>query len=162
MKLPFNPDTKAARYVAIFVALCVLAWATKCHAEGIGFSAGGTVIRGPAAAIQVEWQWPAWERRDGHFETGITLIGPSNHKGVDQLNTFALDATYVDGFGPVDFGIGPAYLQNTDAYNHGGANFHLLLGYHRGRFFIRYNHFSDAGTKSPNLGRDMVLMGWVL
>lgn len=162
MQLPFNPNTKTAKLVLLFIVILVLAWATKSHAEGIGFSAGSSILRGPAPSIQVEWQWPAWEHRDGHWETGITLIAPSNYKGADQRNTFALDATYIDGFGPVDVGIGPTYLQNTDVYNSGGMNFHLLLGYHHKKFFVRYNHFSNAGTRSPNLGRDLVLAGWLL
>lgn len=160
--LPFNPGSKTARYVAVFVSLCILAWATTCHSEGVAVSFGSTALRGPTGVLQVEWQWPAFEGRDGHWETGITMIGPSNYNKADWPNSFAWDATYVDGFGPVDIGIGPAYLQNTDAYNHGGANFHLLLGYHYGKWFVRFNHFSNAGSKSPNLGRDMVLVGRVL
>lgn len=162
MKLPFNPNSKTGWWVLAFIGALLLAYATNTHSEGIAFSAGSAVLRGPAAAIQVEWQWPSWEHRDGHWETGVTMIGPSTYKGKDQTNTFALDASYVDGWGPVDIGIGPAYLQNTDVYNSGGMNFHLMLGYHHGPWFVRYNHFSNSGTRSPNLGRDLVLAGRVL
>lgn len=169
-KWPFNNGDKigkvpAALIVAIFIAVCIAAWATTCHGEGVAVSVGSTVLRGPTAALQVEWQWPAFEHRDAHWETGITMVGSSTYPSADsieQTNTFFWDATFVDGFGPVDVGIGPAYAQNTDAYNHTGANFHLMLGYHYKRWFVRYNHFSNAGTKSPNLGRDMVLVGAVL
>jgi hypothetical protein len=161
MKLPFNPDSKTALYVAAFVAICIAAWATSCHGEGLAVSGGQTLLRGSTGALQVEWQWPSFRRNDAHWETGITMVGPSTY-GPDWPNTFFWDATYVDGFGPVDIGIGPAYAQNTDAYNHMGANFHLMLGYHHGRWFARYNHFSNAGSKQPNLGRDMLLVGAVL
>jgi hypothetical protein len=177
MKLPFNPDSKTARYVALFIVLCITAWATKCHSEGLAVSGGQTLLRGPAGVLQVEWQWLNFQGRDAHWETGITMIGPSTYGHMTMVardegqssttplewaNNFVWDATYVDGFGPVDIGIGPAFMQNTDAYNHEGANFHLMLGWHHKRLFVRYNHFSNAGTKAPNLGRDMLLVGYVL
>jgi hypothetical protein len=153
---------KTAIAVGIFVTICIAAWATKCHGEGIAVSVGSAVLRGPTPALQVEWQWPAFEHRDAHWETGITMMGSSTFRGDNQTNSFAWDATFVDGFGPVDIGIGPAYVQNTDVYNHEGANYHLMLGYHYKRWFVRYNHFSNAGSKQPNLGRDLVLVGAVL
>ena len=153
---------KTGIIVMVFVALCITAWATKCHGAGIAVSGGAAVIRGPTAALQVEWQWKSPQSRDAHWETGVTMIGNSTFSGVEQNNTFALNATYVDGFGPVDIGIGPAYLQNTDTYNHEGMNFNLMLGYHHGRYFVHYNHFSNAGSKTPNLGRDLVMVGVVL
>lgn len=156
---------KTAIAVGVFVAICILAWATTCHGEGINVSAGSAVLRGPTAALQVEWAWPAFEGRDAHWETGITMVGSSTYSAYNATewsNTFFWNATFVDGFGPVDVGIGPAYAQNTDAYNHEGANFHLMLGYHYKRWFVRYNHFSNAGSKAPNLGRDLVLVGATL
>jgi hypothetical protein len=160
MKLPFNPG-RTGLIVAVFVLLFILALATRCHAAGVAVSAGSTVLRPGASALQVGWQWPALQSRDAHFETAITVIAESDFYGAPQRNQFAWSVVYVDGFGAFDIGLGPAFLQNTDAYNSGGANFHLLEGYHRGPWFARWNHFSNMGTKMPNLGRDLILIGRV-
>lgn len=165
MKLLDNPK-KSVIGVAILVTALLLAFATKCHsADGdTQFSGGAAIMRGPTAALQLEYLWG--EHGDHHLESGITLVGTSDHyEGFPQYqghqqNNFFLNTTLIDGFGPVDLGLGLAFIQNTDAYNSTGANFHLLAGYHFKHLHLSYNHFSNAGTKHPNMGRDIVLLGW--
>lgn len=151
--------------VTLFVIAFVGALASRCaqSAEtGTSFAAGAALLRGPAPAVQLEWRWNAPQARDAHWETGVTLIAPSSYQDKAQTQNFALNATYVDGFGHFDLGLGSAYLQNADRYNGSHLNFNLLMGVHYGKWFVRYNHFSNCGTKSPNLGRDIVLVGRVL
>jgi len=158
MKLPFNPG-KTGYAVAVFVLIFLVALATKCHSQGIVFGVGPTMLRGEASALQVAWQWPAIQSRDAHFETAITVIGPSTFEGKDQGNQFAWSVVYIDGFKNFDIGLGPAFLRKTDAFNTASANFNLLVGYHWKKWFVRWDHFSNMGTAQPNLGRDMILVG---
>jgi hypothetical protein len=160
MKLPFNPG-KTGYAVAVFVLIFLVALATKCHSEGIVFGVGSSIFRGSASTLQLAWQWPSPQSKDAHFETAITMIAPSQFNGVDQRNQFAWSVVYIDGFRNFDIGLGPAFLQNKDAYNSSGANFNLLIGYHWKRWFMRWCHFSNAGTHDPNIGRDLMLVGTV-
>ncbi len=66
----------------------------------------------------------------------------------------------VDGLGPVEVGLGVAYLQNMDTYNGSHVNFKLLLGYRWERLSVRWSHFSNGGTKDVNKGRDMITVNW--
>jgi hypothetical protein len=125
---------------------------------------------------------------DARLEYGVLLIGTSTYTGCDkttttppssfipdpgfkpvtycaapvgeQTNQAAGFVRYVDGYGPIDIGLGLVAMQHEDAYNSGRLNFNLMLGYHHGRFSVRLNHISNAGSSRPNLGRDMVLVGW--
>jgi hypothetical protein len=69
----------------------------------------------------------------------------------------------LDGFGKLDVGIGIVALQNRDAYNGSTANFSLELSYKLSeRLSVVAGHWSNAGTRKPNLGRDMLLLRWFL
>jgi hypothetical protein len=161
VKLPFNPG-KTGYAVALFVLVFLLALATRCHAGGVVFGAGSAMLRGEATALQIAWQWPSPQSKDAHFETAITVIGPSTYRGVENGNQFAWSVVYIDGFGNFDIGLGPAFLRKTDTFNTASANFNLLVGYHWSRWFARWVHFSNMGTSSINLGRDLLLVGAVL
>jgi hypothetical protein len=52
-------------------------------------------------------------------------------------------------------------MQNPPPYNGGPVNFALQLAYRFGfGATLTYAHVSDAGSRLPNLGRDIVLIGW--
>jgi hypothetical protein len=91
----------------------------------------------------------------------LTLVGTSQFGGVEQPNNFMVGAQIVNGFGPVDLGLGVAKLQNSDAYNSGTMNFNLSAGWHIWRSAtIEYMHYSNAGSHYPNYGRDALLATW--
>jgi hypothetical protein len=55
--------------------------------------------------------------------------------------------------------LGGVYLQNTDQINGSNANFSLYGAWRFGQndhYKVYWRHFSNAGTKLPNLGRDFV------
>jgi hypothetical protein len=164
----FNNPKKTIWAVSIFIILLVTALATRCHAAEAytTFRVGSTALRGPTAALELSLATPVPYSEgnpllaDAHLEYGLLLIGSSTYQAVEQPNQLAVSVRYVDGFGPVDLGLGLTGIQHPDAYNSGHLNCVLLLGYHYKQFSVRYQHISNAGTHMPNLGRDMLLVGW--
>lgn len=170
---PTNPSkdgkfSPTALVILLFVILLGFTYCTAAHAAEPyrQISAGSTVIRGSSAVIDLSVNYPEAGPGDSNLEVGVTFIGMSNFKGVEQRNNFAWHAALIDGFGNFDVGIGPAYLQNTDTYNGSHLNFVLLMGYRtpwkilgRCPLTVRYQHFSNGGTTDVNKGRDMVFAG---
>lgn len=164
--LPFNQGKPAtALGVLAVLVLLFIGFATQCkgaESSYIQAGAGPTLVRGMAPVIDVSLVYPEAGPKDSVIEVGATFIGGSTHSDKFQRNNFAWRAAVVDGFGPVEVGLGVAYLQNVDAFNGSHTNFNLILGY---RFraiplTLRLHHFSNGGTVSPNLGRDMLLVFW--
>lgn len=178
MKTPFGNSPKMLIYIFVFVTLFLAAALTKCHGAELGFEGGRAVIRGetPAAALTLTFPHPWYHPETQHFpdyptdwrtnpgpgdadlELGMLLVGAYDINGVTQHNQLIAEAMVVDGFGHFDIGIGPAYLQNEDAINGSHLNFSLKLGYRWHRVGVVWRHISNAGTKTPNQGRDMVLL----
>jgi hypothetical protein len=162
----FNLNPKLAIVVAVFVALFILAFVTKCHAEEAGgyaqISAGSAVVRGEAPVLDVGFTWPSGFRPGDFWKGDLTLIGTSSFKGEDVPNNFAVRGLYVAGFWHLDVGLGVSWMQNYLPYNGGPVNFCLELAYRFQRWpiTINYTHMSDDGTKLPNYGRDLVMVGW--
>lgn len=162
--LPFNQgNRKTQAGVAVVLLLLVASFFTKCaHAEEsyVQMGIGSTVVRGPAPAIDLQLVYPDAGPADARVEIGTTFIGGSSFHGNYQQNNFALSAAIVDGLGPLEVGIGASYLQNVDTYNGSHVNFKLILGYRGERWGVRWAHFSNGGTVSPNKGRDMIICYW--
>ena len=60
-----------------------------------------------------------------------------------------------------EFGIGPSYWQNTSRIFGKNFNFSLMLGYEISeKSFIRIRHDSSSGSGTPNLGQDMLTIGY--
>lgn len=146
----------------LFVVLLVAAWATKCHGADLQFGMGSTIARGATPVLDVAVTTRRGAPLDANWQFGLTLIGSSTYGEVDQPNQAALSALLVDGFGPLDIGLGAVFLQNTDIYNGSHANFALQLAYRFQRLplTVTVRHWSNAGTVQPNLGRDFVLLSW--
>lgn len=149
--------------IVLFVLAFFAALATKCHAAdsnapGVTVYGGAAVLRGTTEAVEVDWRWRAPQSADAHWETGLTLIGTSEFRG-PQRNQFFVTARYIDGWGPVDIGLGLAYAQNLDVYTPSKAVFSLTVGGHWKNWRFKYAHWSNAGTTENNLGRDLILLG---
>lgn len=143
--------------IGAFVLLLLIALATRCHAQGIAASAGTTIVRGESPVLTLAYEAPLVN--DTRWWVGATLIGESTLNDQFQRNQFAWHAGVVDGFGKFDIGLGVAYLQNTDTYNGSHTNFALRIGYRfTKRVGLEVLHFSNAGTRSPNKGRDLLML----
>lgn len=164
----FNLNWKTVIGVLLVVALLVLGmlW-PKAHAgvldaPYVQMSAGGTVVRGFTEVIDMTFTQPASVLRNAYWQESLTVIGQSTFRGQDVPNNFAARALFVDGFGRFDVGLGLSWMQNPGPYNGGNVNFNLQLAYRFERLpvTLTYTHMSDAGSKEPNLGRDIVLLGY--
>ena len=60
----------------------------------------------------------------------------------------------------VEIGIGAAYFQNTNRALGKNLTWSLSLGFGGEHWSVRMRHFSNAGSGSPNLGQDMVTIGY--
>jgi len=116
-------------------------------------------VRGQTAVVDLTLSGPI-DGLEANWQGSLTLVGSSTYGEAEQPNNFALQGLLVDGIGKLDVGLGVAYLQNTDRYNGSSLNFALQLAYRLGDFKITVRHWSNAGTRAPNLGRDFVLLSY--
>ena len=60
-----------------------------------------------------------------------------------------------------ELGIGPAWFQNTSRVFGKQFNFGLMAGCSLSdHLSVRIRHWSNAGSASPNLGQDLLTIGW--
>lgn len=163
LKLPFNPRSpKTQLLVAIVLLLFLAGAATTCRgAEPVlQFGLGGTLMRGPAPVLDLAVVYPKAGPGDADYLLGVTLVGESEYRGASQRNQVFWRAQIIEGFGKFDVGLGVAVKQNDDAYNSGGLQFALSVGYRFGRVAAQELHFSNSGTRYPNAGRDLAIAAW--
>lgn len=155
------PHKPAVRYVLVaFVILFVIALATTARAESVSVEVGSAVVRGPTPSIGFVKSWRNRGVGDYAYECGFGIVGSSTFRGAEQRNQGVAECLLVDGFGRFDVGAGLAAQSSSDAYNT-RVNFSLLLRWRvTDRLSLTYRHRSNAGTGDPNLGRDLVLIGW--
>lgn len=162
----FNNPPAVVKALILFVCVFVFAlggW--KCaHAESpyVQFSAGRTLIRGDAPVLDLAFTWTSPQSTRDFWKTSLTLIGDSNWRGEHAPNNFAMRALYVTGFRYFDLGLGLAWLQNPEPFNGSPVNFTLEGAYRFQRvpLTLTYTHVSNAGTRMPNYGRDMIMLGY--
>lgn len=112
--------------------------------------------------LDLGFTWIAPQSTHDFWKSDLTLIGNSTFRGQAVPNNFAARGLYVTGFGDFDIGLGLALMKNPAPYNGGVANFTLELAY-RFQFWpitLSISHMSNAGSQSPNLGRDFITLGY--
>lgn len=164
----FNLNKKTLISALALVALLALGMIIpQCHAAPLDapyvqLGAGSAIVRGYAPVIDLTFTEPASQLRHAFWQESLTVIGTSTYNGHPVPNNFALRGLFVDGFGRLDIGLGVSWMQNPFPYNGSPVNFNLQLDY---RFkllpvTVTYTHMSNAGSRLPNLGRDLVLLSW--
>lgn len=168
MKL-FNLAPKTLIAVFGLVALLALGFfIPQCHAADapldapyVQLSGGAAVIRGMTPVVDLTYTERAPQLRNAYWQESLTVIGQSTFRGQAVPNNFALRGLFVDGFGDFDVGLGVSWMQNPAPYNGSPVNFNLQLAYRIPiGVTLTYTHMSNAGSRTPNLGRDIVLIGW--
>lgn len=149
-------------FVMLFIGFMILgrrAWGAETLA--IQTSSGAAIIRGPAPALNIAWDYPSGHGGDA-WRGSITLIGHSTFDGVQYPNNYAFSLQYIAGLGHFDIGLGPSWMQNPMPYNGTQVNFNLMFSYRFTRLPITlwYDHFSCGGACNPNYGRDIVFVGY--
>lgn len=164
----FNLKPLVAIAVCIFITLFCLTFVTKCHAADVitkdymQLSVGSTVVRGPAPALDLAFNIPSNFEPNDFWKMALTMVGSSTFKEQAAPNNFIVRGMYVAGFNRVDLGLGLSWMQNPLPYNGGNINIALETAYRFKTYpiTISWSHTSDAGSKLPNYGRDMILVGW--
>jgi hypothetical protein len=161
VKLPFRNPPATVAILLVFIG-AFLFGASKCNAEPVlQAELGYTMIRGPAVTFGLNVSWPGAGPRTADFQCGLYLISEYEFGGTTQPNQAIANCMLVQHIRKLDLGIGPAYLQNIDAINGSHFNFALMARYRfTERFALSWLHHSNAGTVSPNKGRDALMLGW--
>ena len=142
--------------ILVFVALLILAFATRCRAESeLWLEAGSSIVRNEAPVLGFAIDWPTAGPADTGYSLSLHLIGESD--GIP--NQSALGAMVVDGFGQFEIGFGICLLHHADIRNGSRANFTLSVGYRfGGKTSVRARHCSNAGQTDVNKGLDMAVI----
>jgi len=161
MSLFQNPKSMV-RYILLFVAILIasIICATVGDTAELDFGYGKTVLRGKSDVAGVSVIWPNQIGRIDLF-TGVLLIGSYSYNGVDYGNQIVVRGGFNANVGKhfyTTFGV--AKIQHEDRLNSGALNFNLGLTYRYEHLSLSYLHISNAGTSSPNVGRDLVLASW--
>ena len=99
--------------------------------------------------------WPGWEKRNGY--------GPAHlerNAGVFVQRHWTLAS--VEEVYEIKIGIGVAYWANKNRALGSNLTFPVVLEIPTPleRWTIHFRHFSNAGSATPNLGQDMITIGY--
>lgn len=161
MSLFQNPP-KMVKFILLFVGILIasIICATWGDAAELEFGYGKTVVRGPTDVAALTVVWPNQIGKIDLF-AGTLLIGSYNYHNTDFGNQIVLRGGFRANVGQhfsTLFGV--AKIQHDDPLNSGAINFNLgLVGRYK-NLSATYLHISNAGTSSPNVGRDMLLVSW--
>jgi hypothetical protein len=160
----------------IMIALFFGALVTHCgkaKAAELDIMAGSTFVRGPTGVLGMNLRFPQIVANYADLSVGFDLIGSSNwcKSGLTGPQCYNNNQAVIHAqvvaplkYG-IELGIGVAHLQHEDNLNCGSVDFSLSLQHQVWKtkypnLYWRYQHFSSAGTCSPNEGRDMFLLAW--
>lgn len=148
--------------IATVLMLFFAGAATTCRAESIlQLEVGSAMLRAETPYFGATIVWPKAGPGDADFECGIALVGEYEFRGTMESNQAAAQCLLVEGLGRLDIGVGVVALQNIDQLNGSNMNFSLKLGWRfSDRFTAQWRHWSNAGTKFPNYGRDFLLFSY--
>jgi len=164
LKSLFNLAPVVWAAVMLFVILFAFALAHRAHATGayVQLSGGTTVVRGAAPVLDLAFAYPSGIGPNDRWKFGIDMVGSSTFQSKPAPNNYIYRAGYQVGFGHFDMLLGVSWMQNYLPYNGGNVNMNLELAYRLERWPLTftYSHFSDAGSRLPNYGRDLLMLGY--
>lgn len=165
-----SPSGNPLKVQIVLLIMGLLFGLSFCHyAKGaeLDIMLGSAVVRGPTGVAAMDVVFPKVIGGFGNLEAGFDLIGESNFSctGNNPECNANQSVVHAEAVAPIPYvgelGIGIAHIQHPDAYNSGSINFSLSLEHHVWHnLYVRYQHFSNAGTSAPNEGRDIVLAVW--
>lgn len=147
---------------SFIVILCLLF--ARCHAAEINLEAGssfGTEGYGPTLGLNMKQSLRA--NPGVSWFAGTDLWGSTRFKSGIVPNNWDWHAGIEACKWRFCASIGPAFVQRVDAINGAHTNFHLGLAFRiSDRWSIQLAHISDAGTSSPNVGRQALMLSYKL
>jgi hypothetical protein len=102
-----------------------------------------------------------WISKQNALLTSPDVLPRSVRTWYDIRQNMFISAQRVVHFHDFEVGVGPAYFNNISRVS--GSHFMVgfMLGYNINyHLFVRFRHYSNAGTKPPNLGQDMITIGY--
>lgn len=166
---PFNNPKPAIYFIAGFIVLSALFLSCEAKAEtrmdwGATF-AGGKYTHGSALFFSEVWQ--------DKYLVGFGLVGDQHRnfhvwhgnevfrEKITVTSNMLVQAQRLVTYKKVTLGLGVAHWQHTSRILGDEFTFALSLSYNINRNWdIRYRHFSNGGTASPNAGQDILLIGY--
>ena len=164
---------KPAIIVGIFIVLLMFGFCQEAKAEvtselGMGFLSG-EVSKGAALIVTERWGGPHGSR----WSVGLGYISKQevtdrSQDAYDvQENLFILAQRRVSfnikgcSHDCISLGIGPAYFNGTSRWN--GSKFVAALSVEfrpTEHWSVNIRHFSNAGSARPNMGQDLLTIGY--
>jgi hypothetical protein len=155
----FNNTKPMIVVIAIFAVLFLTLLAFKARSEELYVSGGSTVLKGETPTIGLSIAWKGAGPKNTDYEFGFNLIGESTYYKSNS-NQIVLHAMLVDSWKKFELGFGFAYFNVPSEYACQKTFTILTRWRFSSRFHIQEQHFSSAGSCSPNLGRDLVTFGY--
>lgn len=161
MKRLFRNRPKMVYLITLFVLLFLLLLAVKARADQtLTFEAGSAMVRGETPTLGITISCPRCGPIGADWEGGFDLIGESDYRGANVPNVIQLRGALVDGYRGFELGLGFAYVNVPTPYTC-QLDFHLLARYRiSGRWSAQWRHSSSAGSCDPNVGRDILTLGY--
>lgn len=147
--------TPTGALVVIFVLIFLWFLATEAEADTV-FEVSPVVAFGGDYAKQ-RYAVVGSERFAGKYDIGVVLL---IDESTDAGNR-GFQVSRIVKKGPWELGIGYALWAKTqpEAWST-DETFSLHIGYQRGRWGVRWRHWSTAGTSDRNRGMDMLTIGY--
>jgi hypothetical protein len=147
-----------------FIIILCLTFARCGHAAQIAVEAGssfGTEGYGPTLGLNT--RWPVAGLHGVNVLVGTDLWGATTFRGETVPNNWDWHVSVEGCRGCFCAFIGPAFVQRVDAINGAHTNFHLGFEVKlTDRLTLDIAHISDAGTSSPNVGRQAIMLEYRL
>lgn len=123
-------------------------------------SLGTTLVRGDAGVLDLSVIETAHAPSHSFWQLGMQVIGHSSFHGDSVDHNIVWRGLLSRRVWHLDVGIGLSYMLNPRPYNGSHLNAALQLDYVHAPLVVSYIHESNAGIRSPNYGRDSLLIGW--
>ena len=157
---PFNNNKTAVIAIAIFVVSFL--WIRSCEAAETIVEVGPTILSADysdGVAIMLS------ERLQNKYMLGFGLVGDQTCKcsegDVELGNNIMLQAQRLVTYKRITLGLGVAYWQNLNRAIGEHLTFALSIEIDLpSKWDLRIRHYSNAGSGTPNLGQDLITLGW--
>lgn len=143
--------------LAIFIAL--LAFFFWKEAEGAEFEVGPGLLSGEyseGGALILNERVGKWSIGGGYVSKQYCHCTYATDL---EENIFFHGQRIVE-YKMAEIGIGAAYFQNTNRALGKNLTWSLSIGLGGDHWSVRFRHFSNAGSGSPNLGQDLLTLGY--
>ena len=153
--------------IGIFVFLILLAFMFHRTALGaeVNMGAGSSFgSEGAGPVLALNYRAPiGWDNPNLFAVAGTDLWGSTTYHGQTVVNNWDWHTGLSTCRGRWCADLGAAFVQRVDAINGAHTNYFLGLSFRiNSRLSLVLGHISDAGTSSPNVGRQGLFLSYRL